>query len=48
MIMVENCPDICFLILNLLTSPLIKCIVNLIGRSKTKVGWKMSDDWPLS
>ena len=49
MVGVENCPDICFPIVNLLTSPLI----NLSGqiwfdRSNAKVGRKMSDDWLLS
>ena len=52
MIRVENCPDICFHIVNLLTSPLIvhsKFVwSNLVDRSNAKVGRKMSDDWLLS
>ena len=44
--------DICFLIVNLLTSPLIIYSKFIwIGQSNTKVSkvdWKMSDDWSLS
>ena len=49
---IENCPDICFPIVNLLTSPLIMYSKfvwsNLVGQSNAEVGRKMSDDWPLS
>ena len=48
MIKVKNCPDVCFPIVNLLTSPLIMHS-NLSGQiwfdqSNAKVGRKMSDN----
>ena len=52
MIRVENCPHICFPIVNLLTSPLIvytKFVWSIwFDQSNAKVGRKMSDDWLLS
>ena len=47
MIRIENCPDICVPIVNVLTSPLINLSDQIwFGRSNAKVDWKMSDDWP--
>ena len=46
MIRVENCLDICFPIVNLLTFPLI--MYSKFVWSNAKVGRKMSDDWLLS
>ena len=43
MIRVENCPDICFPIVNLLTSPLI--MYSKFVWSNVEVSRKMSDDW---
>ena len=47
MITIENCPDICFPIMQSLTFTFVNLSDQIwFGRSNAKIGKKISDDWP--